>query len=161
MRPRHGVTVVGNRGVNGIDGLVSSAVGAALAWQEGGGGHAYALLGDLAYLHDRNGLVLGPDEPHPDLTIVAVDNDGGAIFSLLPQAGVEGFERVFGTPHGVDLVGDAIAAGVDVSQPATPADLIVALTPAKGLRLVHVRTQRGQSAELHRRVLEAVWQSAT
>jgi 2-succinyl-5-enolpyruvyl-6-hydroxy-3-cyclohexene-1-carboxylate synthase len=156
MEPRDGLTVVGNRGVNGIDGLVSSAIGAALAWQDQDGGHAYALLGDLAYLHDRNGLLLSPDDPQPDLTLVVVDNDGGGIFSLLPQAGIEGFERVFGTPHGIDLAGEVAAAGVDVLQPETRDDLVIALAPAKGLRVVYVRTDRRRSTDLHQRLAAAV-----
>jgi 2-succinyl-5-enolpyruvyl-6-hydroxy-3-cyclohexene-1-carboxylate synthase len=156
MEPREGLTVVGNRGVNGIDGLVSSAIGAALAWQDQEGGHAYALLGDLAYLHDRNGLLLSSDDPQPDLTLVVVDNDGGGIFSLLPQAGVEGFERVFGTPHGIDLAADAVAAGVDVVQPGTRDDLLSALAPAKGLRVVYVRTDRLRSTDLQQRLAAAV-----
>jgi 2-succinyl-5-enolpyruvyl-6-hydroxy-3-cyclohexene-1-carboxylate synthase len=156
MEPRDGLTVVGNRGVNGIDGLISSAVGAALAWQNQDGGHAYALLGDLAYLHDRNGLLLSPDDPQPDLTFVVVDNDGGGIFSLLPQAGVEGFERVFGTPHGIDLAVDAAGAGLDVVRPQTRDDLLGALGPAKGLRVVYVRTDRRRSTDLQQRLAAAV-----
>ena len=153
---RADLRVLGNRGVNGIDGVVSTALGAALAHQRNGGGPAYALLGDLAYLYDRNGLVLGPDEPRPDLTIVVVDNDGGGIFSMLPQAGVEGFERVFGTPHGVDLAADAAAVGARYLSPATPVELAAALMPAAGVTVVHVRTDRTATATLHRRLQEAV-----
>lgn len=122
--------VLGNRGASGIDGLVSTAWGAALAHQatrtavsvdEAGaaevvsvtGGTTYALLGDLAFLHDHNGLVVGDDEPRPDLVIVVVDNDGGGIFGQLEQAGTEHFERVFGTPLGLDLAAVAKAAAVD------------------------------------------------
>ncbi|HUV47708.1 MAG TPA: 2-succinyl-5-enolpyruvyl-6-hydroxy-3-cyclohexene-1-carboxylic-acid synthase, partial [Actinomycetes bacterium] len=104
--PSDGVTVLANRGAAGIDGTVSSAVGAALAWQRDGGGRAFALIGDLTALHDSNGLVRGPDEPEPDLTIVVVNNDGGAIFGLLEQGQeqfADAYERVFGTPHGVDF----------------------------------------------------------
>jgi len=151
-RPRHGVRIVGNRGASGIDGLVSTAVGAALAHD----GRSYALIGDVAYLHDRNGLVIGPDEPRPDLTLVVVDNDGGGIFSLLPQAGVEGFERVFGTPHGVDLAADCAAVGVPFADVRTPAELEAALAPAAGLRVVRVRTDRAATAGLHKRLLAAV-----
>ena len=122
--------VIGNRGTSGIDGLVSTAWGAALAHQstrtainvddEGmaeivsvTGGTTYALLGDLAFLHDHNGLVVGDHEPRPDLVLVVVDNDGGGIFSQLEQAGTEHFERVFGTPLGLDLEAVAKAVAVD------------------------------------------------
>ena len=122
--------VIGNRGTAGIDGLVSTAWGAALGHQsarsamhvdEDGdaeivtvvGGTTYALLGDLAFLHDHNGLLVGDEEPRPDLVLVVVDNDGGGIFSQLEQAGSEHFERVFGTPLGLDLAAVAKAAAVD------------------------------------------------
>ncbi len=122
--------VIGNRGTSGIDGLVSTAWGAALAHQstrtvvnvdEDGateivsvtGGTTYALLGDLAFLHDHNGLLVGDDEPRPDLVLVVVDNDGGGIFGQLEQSSSRHFERVFGTPLGLDLAAVARAAAVD------------------------------------------------
>jgi 2-succinyl-5-enolpyruvyl-6-hydroxy-3-cyclohexene-1-carboxylate synthase len=154
-RPRGGVRILGNRGVSGIDGLVSTAVGAGLAH----GGPAYALIGDLSYLHDRNGLVIGPGEPRPDLTIIVVDNDGGGIFSFLPQAGVDGFERVFGTPHGVDIAADCAAVGVPFVDVREATDLKAALAPAPGVRVVRVRTDRAATAALHTRIREAVTDS--
>ncbi len=153
---RRDLRVLGNRGANGIDGVVSTAIGAALAHQGAGGGAAVALMGDLTYLYDRNGLVLGPDEPRPDLIVVVVDNDGGGIFSMLPQAGVAGFERVFGTPHSLDLIADATAAGIPATAVATASELDAALEPAPGLRLVRVRTDRDATAELHRALQKAV-----
>jgi 2-succinyl-5-enolpyruvyl-6-hydroxy-3-cyclohexene-1-carboxylate synthase len=153
---RDDLRVLGNRGANGIDGVVSTAIGAALAHQGAGGGAAAALMGDLTYLYDRNGLVLGPEEPRPDLVFVVLDNDGGGIFSMLPQAGVGGFERVFGTPHSLDLVADAAAAGVPARSVRTPAELEAALAPTGGLRLVRVQTDRDATAELHRRLQKAV-----
>lgn len=156
LRPDLLAHVVANRGASGIDGCVSSAVGAALAWQAAGGGPAYAVLGDLAYLHDRNGLVLGPDEARPDLTVIIVDNDGGGIFSLLPQAGIEGFERVFGTPHGADLAADAAVTGIPVTEVATAAELVDAIKPVGGLRLVRVRTDRAAETALHHELRDAV-----
>lgn len=112
MRARRGVRLVGNRGVSGIDGTVSTAVGAALAHQRSEEGRAYALLGDLAMIHDQNGLIIGPGEPRPDLAVVIVNNDGGGIFSGLEQADHPDFERVFGTPHGASM--ERIAAVSDL-----------------------------------------------
>jgi 2-succinyl-5-enolpyruvyl-6-hydroxy-3-cyclohexene-1-carboxylate synthase len=152
--PRPGVTVLANRGAAGIDGTVSAAVGAALA---AGGG--YALLGDLTFLHDANGLVIGPGEPRPDLTIVVVNNDGGAIFSLLEQGGPEhadAFERVFGTPHGVDLAALCAATGTPHRRVTTRAELTAALGPPRGLRVVEVRTDRHRAATLDAAITAAV-----
>lgn len=152
MRPRADLRVLANRGASGIDGLVSTAVGAALTHR----GPAFALLGDLAVLHDQNGLVLGPDEPAPDLTIVAVNNDGGGIFSLLPQAAHENsFERVFGTPHGTDFARLAGAHRVPYARMTRPEEL-PALLGGGGLRLVEVRTDRDVNAALHHRIRVAV-----
>ena len=128
---RDGLRVIGNRGANGIDGLVSTAWGAALAHQALGGGPALALMGDLAFLHDHNGLLVGADEPRPDLVIVVTDNDGGGIFHQLEQGRPEhaaSFERVFGTPLGRDLVAVAQAAGVSAVAVVDLAGLDQALT---------------------------------
>jgi 2-succinyl-5-enolpyruvyl-6-hydroxy-3-cyclohexene-1-carboxylate synthase len=142
MVPRDGLTVLANRGASGIDGLVSSAVGAALAHQRAGGGPAAALLGDLAFLHDAPGLFLGPEEPRPDLLFVVANNDGGGIFSLLEQAAFPGpFERVFGTPHGAVLTRLAEAAQI----PARTVDRAEALADAlrgPGIRMIEVRASR-------------------
>ncbi|MDQ6873981.1 MAG: 2-succinyl-5-enolpyruvyl-6-hydroxy-3-cyclohexene-1-carboxylic-acid synthase [Actinomycetota bacterium] len=148
---RDGVRVVGNRGVSGIDGSVSTAIGAAL----GHGGPAYALIGDLALLHDQNGLVLGPDEPRPDLAVVVVNNNGGGIFTTLEQAGEPGFERVFGTPHGVDLAHLAAATATPYTLLTDLGDLPAALR-GSGIRLIEVRTERARTAALHRRLEAAV-----
>jgi len=94
---------IGNRGTSGIDGVISTAWGAALAH---GRGATYALVGDLTAIYDRNGLLAAPTERLPRLTYVVIDNDGGGIFSMLEQGAPEfatDFERVFGTPHGADL----------------------------------------------------------
>ena len=145
--PRPGVTVLANRGAAGIDGTVSTAVGAALAAD----GPTYALLGDLTFLHDANGLVIGPGEPRPDLTIVVVNNDGGAIFGLLEQGAPEhgpAFERVFGTAHGVDLAALCAATGTPHRLVRTRAELIGALAAPAGIRVVEVRTDRREAVEL-------------
>ena len=152
MRPRRGLRIIANRGASGIDGLVSTAVGAALTHD----GPAYALLGDLALLHDRNGLVLGPEEARPDLAILVVNNDGGGIFSHLPQARYPAsFERVFGTAHGVDLEKVAGAHGLPYARLRSMGEL-PELIAGDGLRLIEARTDRANSAALHGRIREAV-----
>jgi 2-succinyl-5-enolpyruvyl-6-hydroxy-3-cyclohexene-1-carboxylate synthase len=153
--PRTGVTVLANRGVAGIDGTVSTAIGAALA----AGGPAYALMGDLTFLHDGNGLVIGPGEPRPELTIVVVNNDGGGLFGLLEQGAPEhrdAFERVFGTPHGVDLAALCAATGTPHQRVATRASLRQALMEPAGLRVVEVRTDRAQAAAVDAALTAAV-----
>ena len=155
MAPRAGLTVLASRGTSGIDGVISTAMGAALAHQRRGGGPAAALIGDLAFLHDAPGLFLGPGEPRPDLVLVAVNNDGGGIFSLLEQAEFGGpFERVFGTPHGAALTGLAAAAGLPAVTLDRAADLGAALR-GKGIRVVEVRTSRADGAALRRELQDA------
>ncbi|MEV0198253.1 2-succinyl-5-enolpyruvyl-6-hydroxy-3-cyclohexene-1-carboxylic-acid synthase [Nonomuraea sp. NPDC050691] len=151
MRPRRGLRLLANRGASGIDGAVSTAMGAALAHN----GPSYALLGDLSFLHDQNGLVLGPREPRPDLCVVVVNNDGGGIFSLLPQAALrDPFERVFGTPHGVDLGYVAAATGTPYRLVEELGDLSKALR-GEGPRVVEVRTDREENALVHARLRDA------
>ena len=152
LRPRSGLRILASRGASGIDGLVSSAIGAALAHQAAGGGPAAALLGDLALLHDAPGLMLGPDEPRPDLCLIVANNDGGGIFSGLEQAEFAGpFERVFGTPHGAGIGYLAAAAGLPYRRIERAADLpallAVAVRPGAGLSVAELRTDRpGQAA---------------
>jgi 2-succinyl-5-enolpyruvyl-6-hydroxy-3-cyclohexene-1-carboxylate synthase len=157
MAPRDGLRVMASRGASGIDGLVSSAMGAALAHAAAGGGPAFALLGDLAFLHDAPGLVLGPDEARPDLCLVVVNNDGGGIFSTLEQAAFQApFERLFGTPHGAGLGHYAHAAGLPHLLLERTADLPDALRAAAGgLRIVEARTDRAAQAALRVRLAEA------
>ena len=166
MAPRPGVTVLANRGVSGIDGLISSACGAALAHQRAGGGPAVALLGDLAFLHDLPGLFAGPEEPRPDLVLVVVNNDGGGIFSLLEQAAFPAsFERVFGTPHGRALAQAAAAAGIPAVTLERASGLAGALwgdrapeghgPPGAGIRFVEVRTSRTAGTALRHRLRAA------
>lgn len=112
--------IIGNRGASGIDGLISTAWGAALAH----GGRTVALLGDLAFLHDTNGLLAPRSQQRPNLTVVVADNNGGGIFSSLEQGAPRfagQFEVLFGTPHDLDLVAVARAHGaravaVDTSE---------------------------------------------
>ena len=157
MTPRAGIRVLASRGASGIDGTTSAAIGAALAHQAAGGGPAFALLGDLAFLHDAPGLILGPGEPAPDLCLIVVNNDGGGIFSLLEQAAFSGpgpFERVFGTPHGADLGQLAVAAGLPYTRLQRIHDLPAALA-GSGLRVVEARTDREAGAALRTRLQQA------
>ena len=155
MVARSDVRVLASRGASGVDGLVSSAIGAALAHQADGGGPAVALLGDLALVHDAPGLILGPVEPRPDLCLIVVNNDGGGIFSALEQAAFpDSFERVFGTPHGADFAALAAAAGLPFARLDQSADLPAALT-GTGLRLVEVRTSRADEAKLRTTIGDA------
>jgi len=136
--------VVGNRGLAGIDGTVSTAIGVALGRPNAS--RSVALLGDLTFLHDSTGLVLAPVEPRPDLTLVVVNDDGGSIFSGLEQGGPDyasAFERVFGTPHGVDLEALCRASHTAYEQVSTVAHLRRAL-PADpvGIRVIEARVSR-------------------
>lgn len=104
-----------NRGTNGIDGIVSSAIGAALAHQRLGGGAAFALMGDLTFLHDINGLLVEAQSAVPDLVFVVLDSNGGRIFAGLEQGAdvyASVFDRVYGTPHNRDIAAIAGAYGV-------------------------------------------------
>lgn len=152
--PRAGVRVLSNRGVAGIDGTVSTAIGAAMATEAAGGGRTVALMGDLTFLHDAAGLLIGTGEPRPrDLTIVVANDDGGGIFELLEQgdpqyAGV--FERIFGTPHGMDL--SALCAAYRIEHHAVNQDrLATELTRpfGGGVRVLEVATERSGLRELH------------
>lgn len=155
MTPRSDLRVLASRGASGIDGLVSSAIGAALAHQAAGGGPAVALLGDLALIHDSPGLQLGPAEPRPDLCLVVVNNDGGGIFSSLEQAAFpDSFERVFGTRHGADVAALAAAAGLPYQRLDQAAGLPGALA-GTGLRLVEVRTDRDDAVKLRAAISQA------
>ena len=159
-RQRDDVEVHRNRGVAGIDGLVSTAVGAALAHD----GPAYALLGDLTFLHDSNGLLLGPSEQRPDLTIVVHNDDGGGIFSFLEQGNPEyqeSFERVFGTPHGTDLGQLCAAHGVEHVRVRQRSEFTAALRPRPGLRVVEVGADRDDLRGVQQRLRDAVSAAVT
>ena len=156
LAPRADIRVLASRGASGIDGTTSAAIGAALAH----GGPSFALIGDLAFLHDAPGLALGPGEPRPDLCLIVVNNDGGGIFSALEQATFPGpFERLFGTPHGTNLRHLAAAFGLPYQRLEHPDDLVKAL-PGSGLRIVEASTDRAAGtalrAELRREAARAV-----
>ncbi|MGW9476778.1 2-succinyl-5-enolpyruvyl-6-hydroxy-3-cyclohexene-1-carboxylic-acid synthase [Saccharomonospora azurea] len=152
---RPDVLVHRNRGVAGIDGTLSTASGAALVHP----GPSYAFVGDLTFLHDVNGLLAGPAELRPDLTVVVLNDDGGGIFSLLEQGEEEhrgSFERIFGTPHGADLSALCAGYGVPHTLAESRAALREALRPAPGLRVVEVRVDRSRRRDLHAGLRAAV-----
>lgn len=152
--------VLANRGVNGIDGLVSTAVGVALAHQSQGGEVVYAMLGDLALLHDQNGLLIGPGEPRPDLCLVVVDNDGGGIFGSLEQADPalgDVFERVFGTSVGADVKGVLRAHGVTVHEGADLSESLELAAGQPGINAVVVGpVDRDLESRLYAQIREAL-----
>jgi 2-succinyl-5-enolpyruvyl-6-hydroxy-3-cyclohexene-1-carboxylate synthase len=149
------VRTMGNRGANGIDGLVSTALGAAAV----GDGPVVAVVGDISLIHDLNALVAA--RMHGlSLTIVLVDNDGSGIFSFLPQAAADRpdaglpdrFEELFGTPHGSDLgpVVEALGARHVAVGAGELADAVAASLGQPGVEVLHIRTDRGRNVELHR-----------
>ena len=144
------LTVVASRGLGGIDGCVSTAIGISLAQPQR---PAYALMGDLTFLHDSNGLLIGPHEPQPDLTLVVTNDDGGGIFTLLEPgepSRTTDFERVFGTPTGASIADICRAHGVKHVLASTAADLGAAIgQPPDGLRVVEVRVDRSGHRDLH------------
>jgi 2-succinyl-5-enolpyruvyl-6-hydroxy-3-cyclohexene-1-carboxylate synthase len=133
--------IVANRGVAGIDGSVSTAAGIALA----AGTPCYAFLGDLTFLHDTNGLLIGPADRRPDLTVVVLNDNGGGIFALLEQGAPghrAGFERVFGTPHDTDLAALCAAHAVPHTLVTEQHQLPAALRPTTGLRVLEIPVHR-------------------
>ena len=141
-----------NRGANGIDGVTSTALGRALT-----GRPSVVLLGDLAFVHDANALV-GLAARGADLRIVVVDNDGGGIFSFLPQATtlpVERFEQLFGTPLGVDAVALATAYGLE-ARSVERADELVEQLATPGPWVACVPSERARNVEVHDAIHAAV-----
>ena len=142
-------TVYANRGLSGIDGSISTAAGLALASAR----PVTALLGDLTTIHDVTGLVIGPDEPRPDLRIVLANDDGGSIFATLEHGRpehAEAYERIFGTPHGVSFASVAQAVGAHYRRVQDAAELGAALAePPQGLELVEAVVDRRGRRALH------------
>jgi len=146
--------VIANRGLSGIDGTVSSAIGATLGRARTS--RAFALMGDVTFLHDANGLVLGPDEPRPDLTIVVVNDDGGSIFAMLEQGDVsyaDRYDRLFGTPHGVDIASLCAATRTPHWRVESLAELEHELAnPNGGIEVVEVAVRRDNRRDLDARI---------
>lgn len=145
--------VYSNRGANGIDGIISTGVGVAMATGE----RTVVHVGDVAFVHDQSSLT-GLATRRLPLTIVVADNDGGGIFSFLPQAtqlSPERFEQLFGTPHGTDLVALAGAHGLGAIDVESIAQLRGAVYD-DAVTVVRVRTDRASNVDVHARLNEAV-----
>lgn len=157
---RHPLEVFANRGLAGIDGTISTATGVALA----AGIPTRVLLGDLTFLHDVGGLLLGQGEPQPDLHIVVLNDGGGGIFGLLEHGADSttarygaAVERLFGTPHTVDIAALAAAYGLRHERATTEGELDKAMErPIRGRSILEVRADRSTLRDLHARVRRAV-----
>jgi 2-succinyl-5-enolpyruvyl-6-hydroxy-3-cyclohexene-1-carboxylate synthase len=150
------IKVRSNRGVAGIDGTVSTAIGAALAHD----GRTIALIGDLTFVHDSSGLLIGPTEPTPrNLTIVVSNDNGGGIFELLEQGDprfADVSSRIFGTPHDVDVGALCRAYHVE-SRQIEADDLAGALgEPFEGMRVLEVKADRSSLRALHASIKAAL-----
>lgn len=148
-----GCAVLCNRGANGIDGTLSTALGVAQA-----GGAAVLLAGDLAFLHDSNGLLLRP-EFRGSLTVVLVNNAGGGIFNHLPIAEFEPpFERLFATPQQADFARLCAAHGVAHMRVKDFVQLgrLLARLPRRGIRVLEVRTDRRKDAAWRKKLFADV-----
>jgi 2-succinyl-5-enolpyruvyl-6-hydroxy-3-cyclohexene-1-carboxylate synthase len=154
-----------NRGVHGIDGTLSTALGMAAHAQRSAGstgagsGPAVLVTGDLAFHHDANGLLAAKTHGLA-LTIVLINNDGGGIFAFLPIADFgAAYETHFGTPHGIDFRALCAAYGAAWSLPQDWAEFraqVSASLAAPGVQVIEVRTERRLNRVQHRRVWEAV-----
>ncbi len=152
---------LGNRGANGIDGLISTALGAAAAQEQ----PVVAVVGDISFLHDLNALVAAR-RLALEVTIVLVNNDGGGIFSFLPQASAtlpgvglpEHYEELFGTPHGTDFGPLVRALGAEhvLAEGDDVATAVREAVGRPGVDVVELRTDRARNVELHREAFDAV-----
>jgi 2-succinyl-5-enolpyruvyl-6-hydroxy-3-cyclohexene-1-carboxylate synthase len=158
-RPRRGLRFHSNRGVNGIDGFVSTVLGVAAGGGVRAGGPVVSLCGDLTFLHDAGGL-LEAARRGIDVVLVVVDNRGGGIFSFLPQAALaEHFETLWGTPHHLDLVALCTVHGIAAHRVTAASELVPAVlgaVEAGGVRVVIVPTERQANVVHHRKAHQAV-----
>ena len=159
----HGIKVRSNRGVAGIDGTVSTAIGAALAHERTSSAtvpRTVALIGDLTFVHDSSGLLIGPTEPTPrQLTIVVSNDNGGGIFELLEQGDPRFSDvssRIFGTPHDVDV--GALCRAYHVESRHIEVDELGAALdePNPGMRVLEVKADRSSLRQLHAAIKAAL-----
>ena len=145
---RHSAIIYGNRGVNGIDGTVSTALGIAT-----NGMPTVLLTGDLTFFHDLNGLAVAKTHPL-NLTIIVHNNDGGGIFEYLPQKGTPHFDYLFSTAQGLDYSGLATLYGIDFVRVASNDELKNALqnyVGTMGVHVIEIPTSKERSRELHKK----------
>ncbi len=153
-KPRNGVQVFSNRGLSGIDGNISTIFGIAKEFE-----NTSAILGDLTFLHDISALVNRSGE---NIRIFVLDNNGGGIFSTLPQAAVNNFDQLFGTPHNLDLEKVVAGFGVKSTTVSNLKGLQLNLSkPISGLEVVIVKvpsrsTNAGNLKQITQRVSSAV-----
>ena len=146
--PRSGIETFANRGLAGIDGNISTALGIASKREK-----TYAVIGDLAFLHDLTGLV---NQEPINLKLIVLNNNGGGIFSTLPQANVPDFETIFGTPHNRDLVSIAKSFGIEACEITNYSDLKTFINSGSGLKIAicQMPDRRG-NAELIKKLTPA------
>ena len=138
----------GNRGVNGIDGTISTALGLAA-----NGRPTYLVTGDLSLFHDLNGLAVAKTH-NLNLTIILHNNDGGGIFEYLPQKGTKHFDYLFSTSQGLDYSGAAKLYGCDYTKISSPDELSSVLANVNqetGVHIIEIPTNREYSRELHKK----------
>ena len=146
--PRSGLITYANRGLAGIDGNISTALGVATQHSE-----SYAVIGDLAFLHDVSALA---NPTQDNLTVIVVDNNGGGIFSTLGQRESLGFETIFGTPHGIDISSVVKSFGISSQQIGSAKELNDALNRVhSGLHVIVAKMpDRERNAESIASVLQ-------
>lgn len=144
------VSVSMNRGVNGIDGVISTAMGTALVNDK----PTFAFLGDIAAIHDLNSFVIPKLEKTPDITFIISDNNGGGIFNTLEQAGVDDFERVYGTPTNVNLSELLNKLNIDTKEIHAIEDLKNYLKTPSGIQVIVIKIKsRENEAKLRKEIL--------
>jgi 2-succinyl-5-enolpyruvyl-6-hydroxy-3-cyclohexene-1-carboxylate synthase len=144
------VSVSMNRGVNGIDGVVSTAIGTSLVNDK----PTFAFLGDIAAIHDLNSFIIPKLEKTPNITFIITDNNGGGIFNTLEQSGVEDFERVYGTPTDVNLSKLLNNLNIESKELKSVEELKDYMTKPAGMKVLIINIEsREKEAELRKEIL--------
>lgn len=157
---RQSIRILANRGANGIDGVLSTALGVAAASL----GKVVLVIGDLSFYHDMNALLMAK-QYQLDLTVILVQNDGGGIFSFLPQADLANhFETLFGTPHGLSF--KPLVEMFDGQWSSVPdweafGRALTQSLQRGGLHVIEVRTDRRDNVHRHRQIWREAMQSVT